>query len=49
MATAYAWDGDTSALPDDEKYRQISAKENEISLLQAGQFTFARAGFAVSV
>lgn len=35
----------SSALPDDEKYRQISAKENEISLLQAGQFTFAKAGF----
>lgn len=38
-----------SALPDDEKYRQISSKENEISLLQAGQFTFARAGFAKTV
>lgn len=38
-----------SALPDDEKYRQISAKENEIALLQAGQFTFARAGFSKSV
>ncbi|MCJ2165950.1 MULTISPECIES: hypothetical protein [unclassified Pseudodesulfovibrio] len=38
-----------SALPDDEKYRQISAKENEICLLQAGQFTFARAGFTLSV
>ncbi len=35
-----------SALPDDEKYRQISSKENEISLLQAGQFTFAKAGFS---
>ncbi len=35
-----------SALPDDEKYRQISSKENEIALLQAGQFTFAKAGFA---
>lgn len=35
-----------SALPDDEKYRQISAKENEIALLQAGQFTFAKAGFS---
>ncbi len=34
-----------SALPKDEKYRQISAKENEIALLQAGQFTFAKAGF----
>jgi len=38
-----------SALPDDEKYRQISAKENEIALLQAGQFTFAKAGFSRSV
>lgn len=38
-----------SALPDDEKYRQISAKENEIALLQAGQFTFAKAGFTLSV
>jgi|GEM_PF-2022331 len=38
-----------SALPEDEKYRQISAKENEISLLQAGQFTFAKAGFSKSV
>lgn len=38
-----------SALPDDEKYRQVSAKENEISLLQAGQFTFAKAGFAKTV
>lgn len=38
-----------SALPDDEKYRQISSKENEIALLQAGQFTFARAGFAKTV
>ena len=38
-----------SALPDDEKYRQISAKENEIALLQAGQYTFAKAGFAKSV
>lgn len=38
-----------SALPDDEKYRQISAKENEISLLQAGQYTFAKAGFTMSV
>lgn len=38
-----------SALPDDEKYRQISAKENEIALLQAGQFTFAKAGFAKTV
>lgn len=38
-----------SALPDEEKYRQINAKENEIALLQAGQFTFAKAGFAKSV
>jgi len=38
-----------SALPDDEKYREISAKENEIALLQAGQFTFAKAGFSRSV
>ncbi|MBC15831.1 MAG: hypothetical protein CL942_02135 [Desulfovibrio sp.] len=38
-----------SALPDDEKYRQISSKENEIALLQAGQFTFAKAGFAKTV
>lgn len=38
-----------SALPEDEKFRQINAKENEISLLQAGQFTFAKAGFAKSV
>ena len=34
-----------SALPDEEKYRLITSKENEISLLQAGQFEFARAGF----
>lgn len=38
-----------SALPDDEKNRLISAKESEISLLQAGQFTFAKAGFAKTV
>ncbi|MBI9081794.1 MAG: hypothetical protein JEY79_18895 [Pseudodesulfovibrio sp.] len=38
-----------SALPDDEKYRQINTKENEIALLQAGQFTFAKAGFSKSV
>lgn len=38
-----------SALPDDEKYREISAKENEIALLQAGQFTFAKAGFSKTV
>ncbi len=34
-----------SALPDEEKYRQISSKELEISLLQAGQYQFAKAGF----
>lgn len=38
------WD---SALPDKEKYRLISAKENEIALLQAGQFEFAKAGFSM--
>jgi len=38
-----------SALPDDEKNRQISARENEISLLQAGQFAFAKAGFTKTV
>lgn len=38
-----------SALPDKEKYREISAKENEIALLQAGQFTFAKAGFSLKV
>lgn len=38
-----------SALPEEEKWRQISAKENEISLLQAGQFSFAKAGFSLSV
>jgi len=38
-----------SALPEDEKNRQISSKENEIALLQAGQFTFAKAGFAKTV
>ncbi|MFH1912939.1 MAG: hypothetical protein ABIK45_01515 [Pseudomonadota bacterium] len=35
-----------SALPDDEKFRIISSRENEIALLQAGQFTFAKAGFS---
>nr|WP_231117026.1 hypothetical protein [Pseudodesulfovibrio alkaliphilus] len=35
-----------SALPEDEKFRIINARENEISLLQAGQFTFAKAGFS---
>ncbi len=40
---AHVWN---SALPDDEKYRQISAKDNEIALLQAGQFAFAKAGFS---
>lgn len=34
-----------SALPDEEKYRQISSKELEISLLQAGQYQFAKSGF----
>lgn len=38
-----------SALPDDEKYMQISARKNEIALLKAGQFAFAKAGFAKSV
>lgn len=40
------WD---SPLPDEEKYRLIGARENEIALLQAGQFAFARAGFHRSV
>ncbi|WP_243546944.1 hypothetical protein [Pseudodesulfovibrio tunisiensis] len=31
-----------SALPWDEKNRQVQAKENEIALLQAGQFTFLK-------
>ena len=43
MEIAEVWN---SALPEDEKVRQISAKENEIALLQAGQFTFAKAGFS---
>ncbi|MGE4423793.1 MAG: hypothetical protein AB7D39_15970 [Pseudodesulfovibrio sp.] len=38
-----------SALPKHEKHMQISARENEIALLQAGQFTFAKAGFPLSV
>jgi len=38
-----------SALPRAEKDRQISAKENEIALLQAGQYAFAKAGFPLSV
>lgn len=38
-----------SALPDKEKNMQISAKKNEIALLQAGQFAFAKAGFAKTV
>jgi len=38
-----------SGLPDDVKFRDISALENEISLLQAGQFTFAKAGFTMKV
>ncbi|AMK10613.1 MAG: hypothetical protein AB7E51_15865 [Pseudodesulfovibrio sp.] len=43
---AHIWN---SALPDEEKYLQISARQNEIALLQAGQFTFAKAGFPLSV
>lgn len=43
---ASIWD---SALPYDEKELQISARQNEIALLQAGQFTFAKAGFPLSV
>ena len=43
MEIAEVWN---SALPEDEKVRQISAKENEIALLRAGQFTFAKAGFS---
>ena len=39
----------SSALPRDEKDRQISAKKNEIALLQAGQYAFAKAGFPLSV
>lgn len=38
-----------SPLPDKEKWREISSKENEIALLQAGQFTFAKAGFSLKV
>jgi hypothetical protein len=38
----------SSALPDGEKYRQISARDNEIALLQAGQFAFAKAGFSLT-
>ena len=38
-----------SALPRVEKDRQISAKENEIALLQAGQYAMAKAGFPLSV
>ena len=34
-----------SPLPDDQKMMQISSRKNEISLLQAGQFEFARNGF----
>lgn len=37
-----------SALPDDEKFRIISSRENEIALLQAGQFAFAKAGFSMT-
>lgn len=35
-----------SALPDREKLDLVSAKENEIALLQAGQFSLARLGFS---
>lgn len=38
-----------SALPEKEKWREISAKENEIALLQAGQFTFAKASFSKKI
>jgi hypothetical protein len=38
----------SSALPDDEKFRIISSRENEIALLQAGQFAFAKAGFSMT-
>ena len=38
-----------SPLPDKDKYIQISARETEISLLEAGIFEFARAGFDVSI
>ncbi|WP_419785619.1 hypothetical protein [Pseudodesulfovibrio sp.] len=38
-----------SAMSDSEKDRQISAKKNEIALLQAGQYTFAKAGFPLSI
>jgi len=34
-----------SALPYEEKVRQVATKKTEISLLQAGQFEFAKAGF----
>ena len=34
-----------SALPHEEKVIQVQARKNEISLLQAGQFEFAKAGF----
>jgi len=35
-----------SNLPYEEKARQVSTKKNEISLLQAGQFEFAKSGFS---
>ena len=38
-----------SPLPDKEKNLQIQARETEISLLEAGLFEFAKAGFSVSV
>ncbi len=34
-----------SALPYEEKVRQVSCKKTEISLLQAGQYEFAKSGF----
>jgi len=34
-----------SSLPYEEKVRQVATKKTEISLLQAGQFEFAKAGF----
>ena len=43
---ARIWNG---PLPDKEKNLQIQARETEISLLEAGLFEFARAGFSVSV
>jgi hypothetical protein len=43
---ARIWNG---PLPDKEKNLQIQGRETEISLLQAGLFEFAKAGFSVSV